>query len=61
MVITVKALRAMCAKIFKVFDISAMKLLYSEGDIEYELDDEMRQLSYYGVQDAGFIKVIYWS
>ena len=32
-VITVKVLRAMCAKIFKVFDISAMKLLYSEGDI----------------------------
>ena len=41
-VMNVKALRAMCSKIFKVTDIIGMKLLYSEDDIEYELNDEMR-------------------
>ena len=52
---TVKDLKSMCAKLFKI-EIIRLKLLYKiEECSPYELDDELRQLSFYSIIDGGAI------
>ena len=54
---TVKELKAMCAKLFKI-EILKSKLSYKfEDSHEYELDDELRTLSYYSITDGGEVRV----
>jgi hypothetical protein len=54
---TVKELKAMCAKLFKV-EILKSRLSYKfEDSHEYELDDELRTLSYYSITDGGEVRV----
>jgi hypothetical protein len=56
---TVKELKAMCAKLFKV-EILKSKLSYKFEDThEYELDDELRTLSFYSITDGGEVRVDY--
>jgi Ubiquitin-like domain len=55
---TVKELKAMCAKLFKV-EVIKSRLIYrfeDEGH-EYELDEELRTLSFYSVTDGGVVRV----
>ncbi len=58
LVMTVTNLKAMCSKLFKV-NLLNMKLTYRgpEDVIDYDLDEEARQLSYYSVGDGGVFKV----
>ena len=50
---TVKDLKSMCAKLFKI-EIIRQRLLYKfEECAPYELDDELRQLSFYSIIDGG--------
>lgn len=58
-VMTVKALRAMCGKLFKAPDVSEVVLVYEVEDFSYVLEEDMRQLSFYGVADGGRIKVMF--
>lgn len=54
---TVKDLKAMCVKLFKV-EIIKVKLVYHlEGCEPYELEDELRQLSFYSMTDGGKVLV----
>lgn len=54
---TLKDLKAMCGKLFKI-EILRVRLSYSiEGSEFYHLDDELRQLSYYSMADGGEVKV----
>ncbi len=58
-VMTVMALRTMCMKLFKAPDLNSVALMYEADDMTYPLDDEMRQLSYYGIADGGVVRVIF--
>jgi len=56
---TVGNLKAMCAKLFKI-EVLKQKLSYHDygedikgGVIEYDLEDDIRQLSFYCVRDSG--------
>jgi hypothetical protein len=55
---TVKDLKAMCGKLFKI-DMLRVHLVYKFQDSEtiYELDDELRQLSFYSLSDEGIVHV----
>ena len=54
---TVKELKAMCAKLFKV-EVIKSKLFYKfEDSHEYELDEELRTLSFYSITDGGEVRV----
>ena len=55
---TVKDLRAMCGKLFKV-EVIRVRLTYhhEEGCEPYELEDELRQLSFYSMSDGGKVLV----
>lgn len=54
---TVKDLRAMCGKLFKL-EILRVRLIYHFEECEpYELDDELRQLSFYSMSDGGKVVV----
>ena len=54
---TVGALKAMCAKLFKV-EVIKQRLIYAEEGCEpYELDEDLRQLSFYSIRDGGVIKI----
>ena len=54
---TVKELKAMCAKLFKV-EVIKSKLFYKfEDSYEYELDEELRTLSFYSITDGGEVRV----
>ncbi len=55
---TVKELKAMCAKLFKI-EVLKSKLIYKieEGGHEYELEDELRILSFYSITDGGELRV----
>lgn len=58
MSMTVGSLKAMCAKLFKA-EVIRQKLIYKEEnnvDI-YELDEDLRQLSFYSIRDGGHIVV----
>lgn len=56
---TVAGLRAMCAKLFKVELLKCKMVFYSEDEYneEYELEEDIRLLSYYGIRDGGKIVV----
>ena len=53
---TVKDLKSMCAKLFKI-EVLQQKLVYSLESMQYELDEDLRQLSYYSIQEGGLISV----
>lgn len=54
---TVTNLKAMCAKLFKV-EVIKSKLTYREDEsANYELDEDLRQLSFYSIRDGGEIIV----
>ncbi len=55
---TVKELKAMCGKLFKI-DMLRVHLVYKfqESETIYELDDELRQLSFYSLSDEGIVYV----
>jgi hypothetical protein len=54
---TLKDLKAMCGKLFKI-EVIRVRLSYSiEGSEFYDLDDDLRQLSYYSMTDGGEVKV----
>ena len=55
---TVKALNTMCMKLYKVPDINSFLLMYEVEAMSYHLEEDMRQLSYYGIQDGGLIRVV---
>ncbi|CDW74583.1 UNKNOWN [Stylonychia lemnae] len=55
---TVGALKAMCAKLFKI-EVIRQSLIYKEESCEpYELDEDLRQLSFYSIRDGGEIAII---
>ena len=55
---TVGALKAMCAKLFKT-EVIRQSLIYKEEGCEpYELDEDLRQLSFYSIRDGGQITII---
>jgi hypothetical protein len=50
---TVGDLKAMCAKLFKT-EVIRQTIIYKEEDCEpYELDGDLRQLSFYSIRDGG--------
>lgn len=54
---TVGSLKAMCAKLFKV-EVIRSRLIYKEEEcVAYELDEDLRQLSFYSIRDGGEIFV----
>ena len=55
---TVGNVKALCAKLFKA-EILAQKLTYfdSVSGISYELEEDLRQLSFYGLCDGGQVTV----
>jgi hypothetical protein len=54
---TVKELKSMCAKLFKV-EIIKSKLVYHFEDCQpYELDEDLRTLSFYSITDGGEVHV----
>ncbi len=54
---TVGGLKAMCAKLFKT-EMIRQRLIYAEEGCEpYELDEDLRQLSFYSIRDGGEILV----
>lgn len=58
MSMTVSSVKAMCAKFFKV-EVIRSKLIYKEEASEtlYDLDEDLRQLSFYSIRDGGHIIV----
>jgi hypothetical protein len=57
MTMTVKDLKAMCAKLFKI-EMMKQKLTYHQSECQpYVLDEDLRQLSFYSISDGGEIKV----
>lgn len=55
---TVKALRTMCMKLYKAPNINSFLLMYETEKMSYHLDEDMRQLSFYGIDDGGMIRVV---
>jgi len=55
---SVTNLKAMCSKLFKI-NLLNMKIVYRgpEDVIDYDLDEEARQLSYYSVGEGGVFKI----
>ena len=54
---TVKDLKSMCGKLFKI-EALKVHLMYQYQDCaEYHLDDELRQLSFYSMSDEGIVNV----
>ena len=54
---TVKDLKGMCAKLFKI-EVIKSKLTYHFSESEpYELDEEYRTLSFYSISDEGEVHV----
>ncbi len=54
---TVKDLKGMCAKLFKI-EVIKSKLTYHFSECEpYELDEEYRTLSFYSITDGGEVHV----
>ncbi len=52
---TVKDLKAMCGKLFKI-EVIKIRLTYKFEDFdEYELDEELRQLSFFSMADGGIV------
>jgi hypothetical protein len=54
---TVKDLKAMCGKLFKVELLRIKLSYYLEDTHKYVLDDELRQLSFYSMTDGGKVIV----
>jgi len=56
---TVKDLKGMCAKLFKI-EVIKSRLIYKFSDCEpYELDEEYRTLSFYSITEGGEVHVDY--
>jgi hypothetical protein len=54
---TVNDLKSMCAKLFKI-EVIKSKLVYRFEECEpYELDEDLRQLSFYSMADGGEVRV----
>lgn len=54
---TVGSLKAMCAKLFKTEMIKQRMIYTEEGCEPYDLDEDLRQLSFYSIRDGGEILV----
>lgn len=55
---TVKALKTMCMKLFKAPNINSFLLMYETPKMGYHLDQDMRQLSFYGIEDGGEVRIV---
>ena len=48
----------MCMKLYKAPNINSFLLMYETEKMSYHLDEDMRQLSFYGIDDGGMIRVV---